>query len=187
MKKKRNEKFLIQIVIVNISLLIGMVISTAFIISLEASIVSAQNEEATIVSKKTTAMSHPSGSSSVAAAKYQVLVPVGGKISVYNIDGKIIGDPIAGKDIDHFLIKDGGGKEIVWKDGTSTVVTDKQYSEITSQLSQGVTLQPGYSYKVPIIGTEITKFFGGHLVQGLFWSVSVVSAIQLIGGIAGFD
>ena len=46
----------------------------------------------------------------------------------------------------------------------------------------------GYEpYKVPIIGTEIAHPIVGHLVKGLFWSIAVVGAIQLIGGIAGFD
>lgn len=46
---------------------------------------------------------------------------------------------------------------------------------------------PGYSYTVPVIGTEITNFLGGHLVQGLVWSLAVVGAIQLIAPLLGAD
>lgn len=44
-----------------------------------------------------------------------------------------------------------------------------------------------YSYKVPFLGMEITNFLAGNLVEGLVWSLGVVSAIQLFGGLAGFD
>ena len=82
-------------------------------------------------------------------------------------------------------------------EGTSTEtagsVTDDHNRITADQLSAaGITTNKyaasGYEpYKVPIIGTEIAHPIVGHLVKGLFWSIAVVSAIQLIGGIAGFD
>lgn len=44
-----------------------------------------------------------------------------------------------------------------------------------------------FSYKVPVIGYEITNFFAAHLVEGLIWSGAVVGAIQLFGGLFGLE
>lgn len=44
-----------------------------------------------------------------------------------------------------------------------------------------------YSYPVPLVGTQITNFFIGNLVQGVVWAVAVVGIIQLVGNLAGLD
>ena len=57
---------------------------------------------------------------------------------------------------------------------------------LQSKLASGGFLHESYSYKVPVLGIE-TVGTVAHLAQGLVWSVVVVGAIQLFGGLFGAD
>ncbi len=82
------------------------------------------------------------------------------------------------------------GKLTALVDGKPVTLTQQGTSELQAALNlKGITLQPApsYSYKVPLLGTQINNFFLGNLVEGLIWSLFVVGAIQLIGSVAGLD
>ncbi len=74
-------------------------------------------------------------------------------------------------------------------DGKLTPLNENQVAELKLQ-GANFNIPAGtqqYSYKVPLIGTEITNFFYGNLVEGLVWSIAVVGVIQTVGRLAGAD
>ncbi|MEK6933938.1 MAG: hypothetical protein AABW75_03620 [Nanoarchaeota archaeon] len=72
--------------------------------------------------------------------------------------------------------------------------TPEELANIQRDISaSGASLQKAYAgyepYKGPmgLFGNGIGNPLLGHLAQGLFWSVTVVGVIQVIGGLAGLD
>ncbi len=74
-------------------------------------------------------------------------------------------------------------------DKTNGVVTMKDGNTVSINSATGTLISGGtpYSYKIPLIGTQISNFFVGNLVQGVIWAAAAAGVIQLVGNLAGLD
>ena len=83
---------------------------------------------------------------------------------------------------------DGGTTYIgIAKDGSEIPDLDRGAIDAFKTSSGEFSQVGGPEYNIPIIGTSISGYFWGNLVQGLFWAVAVAGVIQLIGSLAGLD
>lgn len=216
MYKKRKKSFILFGAFLQITLLVSMSFALAFLISKEVGIVSADEVDPMLkgdarpiadtsnVGEKTVDASNipatksgatitntptkSSGFFSKLLGGAKEVNYISDKPFSFNpgIDSSLKDVVEIGKEARGFTQTQGGGGYINYADGTrSPLLNPEQYTKVTTAAkTEGAALtgqKEGSFLSIKTVGATT------HLVQGLTWSIFVVGAIQLIGGVAGLD
>ena len=213
MNKKRRKSFILFATFLQIALLISMSFALAFLISKNL-LVSAETDPMSRGDARSLDSQTDVGGKAIDTAKTPftksgasvISTPTkasglgrifgGAKEINYVIDRSVSFNPGLGKDFEGFVqfgkeVKgftgvEGGGGYIKYADGTKSPYLNpekftKTQNAVVAEGAKVTGQKQGSFLGIKTVGATT------HLTQGLTWSIFVVGAIQLIGGIAGFD
>ncbi len=177
MQKRAGKRLMFGIAIINIFLLIGMILATAFIFASTLSLSSAQVSITTIPKKSGSGVniaSIPREGSYIPGQEFYFT-----RETSFNL-------PVRVEDsVTKIVQKSGGGADIYYKSGAIDEFSAEQYAPIRDKLLSDKIIPTQKEYNF----FGIKTFYGGgaHLLQGASWALQAAGAIQLIGSLAGLD